>query len=300
MRPKLSDYSFEQQVVLAGEKEFYTQLEPADLNRLVGSVIAEYSKGGDPDLIFTLDPLYTYWTKTAAVEERSFIYDAVRLGVIVERSLVGALDYFLCQDPDFGIVARATLDVAMLHPIQERNPLTGATAIVEAMLLGVVENRAAAFAGLLNLGDRRVNDLLLDVVAYLTDAEVEAVAHFHPKRLWASTVEFWLGLLEPTVDSPENKEVFAIIGSGLIKSVSDLEPAVVLEASHNYSPRVLDHAVRIRKTWSLADYFDRVRPRMEALSGKELEPKIMPSVIEAWSQAAERTPRSGRRWYWPF
>lgn len=300
MGRRLTDYPDEDHLKLAGRPEVYTALDLDDLERLLGYTIAIYGGTRDPELILTLLPLYRYWAGKVAPWSRMNVYREVLQCVLSGQISAQALLPFLRVDSDSSVVSTATVDLAMLWPIKNDDPLTGPKTIVAMISKGEMENPAGALAGLLLLGDHRVNQLLWDLRDFLENSGLGVVAGAGSGYLSASTIEFWLKWLEEIVDDPDKEGTFGVIAAALTNSVEALEVPMVIEAERNFCPPSPDHGVRVLSQWTLSEYFERMRPRLMALSERESEPKLIPHVIAAWAQATPTRQRVKHRRFWPF
>jgi hypothetical protein len=196
---------------------------------------------------------------------------------------VGALLPFICQDNARRIVATAVIDYVSLGPISNNDQMTNVKEIISLIADEYLQNPGAVFGALLNLGDRRVCRLLLPLRDKLARKAVNEVAKAGTGVMSAAAVEFYIDWLEAIRTS--NDDLYGAVASGLALHRRHNRADVVLtgERPFPYSPETTPAQFVARtQPIPLAEYTERIAPRLYGLERAEPPPRIMPHILKEW------------------
>jgi hypothetical protein len=254
---------------------------------LLGEMIRYGVLGGDRDVIFGLITLYGKFLSSAP--NVAICRDVYRhVAALAEDRVIAAAAMlpFVFSDPDRGVCATAVIDYVSMGDLTDGDPMSRVKDIVAMIAHHDPENRGAAFGGLLWLGDQRVCDLLLPLRDGLTIEEVREVVGSCSGYLHASSIEFLLDWLEQ-LKGDERYGRFGALAGGLGYARKTMHEPLVGTGERPFPATSVtpDQARRIRRAISIAEYTERIAPRLRELERAETEPKVMPRIMEIWGVA---------------
>jgi hypothetical protein len=204
-----------------------------------------------------------------------------------------ALLCFISADTDGQITSGAALDLAMVMTPDKGDPLTGPKFVAFHGCGGVrvklgkpaADHEGDVAAGLLLLGDMRLLPLLEEIWERLTPGARHRMIRRRSNLVTAAMVEFLLRRLE----ADQAEEYFGELGAALHnlpEIASRLPMAVVMDVQRNFGLPAGKEPMELLGREDMATAFARIRPRLEALLARESEPKVLPSALAAWAEAA--------------
>lgn len=204
-----------------------------------------------------------------------------------------ALLCFLNADNDGQIISGAALDVSMVMPQENGDPLTGPKHVALHSCGGLrakmgragLDDEGHAAAGLLLLGDMRLLPLLEEIWERLTPEARRRMVQRRSNLVTALMVEFLLRRLE----ADKSEEYFGELGAALHnlpEVASRLPMAVVMDIRRHFGLPAGKEPMELLGRETIAEAFARIRPRLEALIARESEPKVLPAALAAWAAAA--------------
>lgn len=204
-----------------------------------------------------------------------------------------ALLCFLNADTDGQIISGAALDVSMVMPQENGDPLTGPKHVALHSCGGLrakmgrpaSDDEGHAAAGLLLLGDMRLLPLLEEIWERLTPEGRRRMVRRNTNLVTALMIEFLLRRLEADKDEEYHGELGAALHN-LPEIASRLPMAVVMDIRRNFGLPPGKEPMELLRRETLAEAFARIRPRLEALIARESEPKVLPGVLAVWAEAA--------------
>jgi hypothetical protein len=208
-----------------------------------------------------------------------------------------ALLCFLNADTDGQIISGAALDISMVMPRENGDPLTGPKHVAlhgcgglrAKMGRPASDDEGHAAAGLLLIGDMRLLPLLEEIWVRLTPNARHFMIMRRSNLVSKLAVEFFLRRLE--VDKDE--EYHGILGAALFKlpEVAAHQPIhAILDIRRNFGlPPGMEPMELVGKE-TMAEVFARIQPRLKALIDRETEPKVLPSAYAVWAKAAGVAP----------
>lgn len=268
-------------LALLHDVEAHDALDDEKLCQLTFFSIAIYGISNHQDMINPLGSLYGLFRARIDDEERLNLYRAIQDKLLEQQISVNALLPFLLKESSFTIASSAALDYAVCRPLNDNDPMSGPQDIIDMINAGASCCRVGLFAGLLLLGDSRVNKLLWDVKSILDNSEIQQLARCRSGFLYQSTIEFYLSWLE-SLDGDYFDSVFGSVASGLLLSRENLMVEKVLQTERIFP--VPDEGLPsvILNEYSLEEFASLIADRLIALEQNEPPPKVMPEVLRAW------------------
>jgi hypothetical protein len=204
-----------------------------------------------------------------------------------------ALLCLLNADTDGQIISGAALDVAMVMPQENGDPLTGPKHVALHSCGGLrakmgrpgSDDEGYAAAGLLLLGDMRLLPLLEVIWVHLSPEGRRRMVQRRSNLVSALMVEFLLRRLE----ADKEEEYFGELGAALHnlpEIAAQLPISAVMDIRRNFGLPAGKEPMELLGRETLAEAFARIRPRLEALIARESEPKVLPAALAVWAEAA--------------
>lgn len=267
--------------LLLDRPEDYGALSNYDLDTFVHVAIFLYGKSMNAELIPKINNLYELFQQRMPEAQRLKNYSAMRGNVINKKSHLSSLEVYLLRDADLGIVSTAALDIAVLHPLDGDDPLTGPKAVLGMIDSGYLSNPVAALGGLVMLGDQRVMDLIRPRRDHLDEDQVQILTKCQGGFLYAATVEFYLSWLED-LKGDYNDAIFGLIASALHNMAQNSSAPFVTSIERIFPAPLDDNPIKVLHKWSISQYAKILLSRFQAIAKREKEPKTMHVVMQAW------------------
>ena len=198
-----------------------------------------------------------------------------------------ALWLFIAVDPDDELRAEAALNLASLIPADDEEPFTGVATVLNYIGQQAAKGRdvTSIFAGILHLGDARLLPMLEATWDKLPEGVQTGVPNFSPMFASHAVVQFYLRQLERGCE----ESVFGSICAGLVKLAKNAcrTESGVVDVERAFPAYADDDPIEVIEKWTLTEYLEEIRPRLEKLVAAESEPKLLPKVIRVWEAAAE-------------
>ncbi|MDA0273157.1 MAG: hypothetical protein O3C68_07885 [Proteobacteria bacterium] len=121
---------------------------------------------------------------------------------------------FVRWEPNLRLVQQATRDYLAYRSCTVLDEFKGVREIVELLENNQLENPGAVVAGLLSMGDGRINTVLRILRSRLSAADIRQFSRIHSRQLHAASIEFyidWLFELQSRKDSQRYKVVCAAL-----------------------------------------------------------------------------------------
>jgi hypothetical protein len=259
----------------------YDTLEYEELCTLTYFGISLYGKANQEDMIRQLIPLYKVFRTKVERNERQNLHCAIQNQLIEREISVNAILPFMLEEPDFSICSTAALDYAVCRPLTDGDPMSGPREVSEMILQGCSDCRAGLFAGLLLLGDTRVNNLLWEIKDIFSGSEIRQIAKCRSGFLYKATIEFYLDWLE-CLEGDYYDMNFGSVASGLVLARENLMMEQVLDCERVFPAPIDGPPSVVHKQYELQDFAETISDRMLALEQQEPPPKVMPEVLRAW------------------
>ncbi|MBT4701338.1 MAG: hypothetical protein HOB79_09705 [Rhodospirillaceae bacterium] len=259
----------------------YEGLNHEDLRILTYFGISLYGKTNQDDLIGRLISLYQVFRVKIGRSERQNLHGAIQNQLLEGEISVNAMLPFVLEETDFSICSTAALDYASCRPLSDEDPMSGPGEVNDMILQDRPKCRPGLFAGLLLLGDVRVNRILWDTKDIFSESEIQQIAKCRSGFLYKTTIEFYLDWLESLRGDFRDRN-FGSIASGLVLARENLMMEQVLDCERIFPvPRNAPPGL-IRQQFDLPEFAETISDRLLALEMREPSPKVMPEVLRAW------------------
>jgi hypothetical protein len=191
---------------------------------------------------------------------------------------------FVKWEPNLKLVQQATRDYLTYRSCTVLDEFKGVREIVELLENNQLENPGAVVAGLLSMGDRRINTVLRILRSRLSAADIREFSRVHPPQLHAPSIEFcidWLFELQSRKDSQR----FNVVCAALNLMVRHDETGCV-------SDRVDDLQIGLRQCEPLTsvrfeDYLPKLESSFKSLGTISECRYGTHSMIAAWQDHAQ-------------
>ena len=212
-----------------------------------------------------------------------------------------ALLCFISADKDGQITSGAALDLAMVMPCDDGDPLAGPKYVAQHGCGGLrakfggpkSDDEGDVAAGLLLLGDMRLLPLLEEIWERLTPEGRRRMVQRRSNLVSALMVEFLLRRLEADKD----EEYFGELGAALysLPAIAAQQPInAVLDLRRNFGLPPGKEPMELIGHEDIPTAFARFRPRLQALIDRESGPiKVLNATISVWAEAAGWSPPAG-------
>ena len=223
--------------------------------------------------------LYKQHLAEADVPDRENLYveilDAVIQGVVSSASLLP----FVIFEPDRKLVSQAVCDFLTHRNCHLDDEFAGVHEVVEILVSNHAVNKGAILAGLVAVGDRRVNAVARAARHLLTAEDIRSFSRYHINRIRSSSVEFCLDWLIE-LNQGTDRLVIADLGCALMLMVFHDEQGLVEDLSEiNY---VGFKNTKVLQTKTFERYFSEIMPTLEYLKSCEGFETVIQAVIDAW------------------
>lgn len=235
-----------------------------------------------------VEALYRGVAQSLPVAERVRVVQAVAQGIRVGEPGLQALGVAMYADDDPTVVSTASLEYALLTPLERGYAMTGVQELRELAFTTRPAWRAGAILGGAVLhGDRRSPDALHGAWRDLDQPGKQTVTTaIRPGLLLTGTIEFYLRWLEDPHEMELGLPASTLCwlpqiarADGLVREVERSLPAnyhATPEEDRRIPP------VRVLGQWPVAVYGQRIMPRLVAVWEREGRPEPMRDVMRAW------------------
>ncbi len=208
-------------------------------------------------------------------------------GVCEGAGYTNGLLPFLVEDPDPSVVAAAACDMAILLPLENDDPMSGPQ-YVRSLLdeIDADEARAGVVAGLLSLGDARVEPLVGGTWRLLGEEGRQSLALLIQAvhGLHVLTVRFLLDWLEGEAADPATPS-FGMVAATVARAGAHAADHGIVEVARAFPVTSAPEGqpFRVLREWSLEEFLPTVRPRMRRLLSVANPPELLGSALRYWS-----------------
>lgn len=257
-----------------------------NLRRDLSEGLARYGATSDEALIAALQPLYSEACQLIPVGERTWLADLAAKQVEGGKLSLNVLMPFIFMDPAPAVSSTAALRFAELAQLEDGDPLTGARYLLSHAPHAAEEfTRVGIYAGLLLLGDRRVVDRVGPCWRLLSFEGRKRLLDTRTGHLHAPLIEWMVEWL----DDCEGAEFGLVAGSlaripAFARSVAEDAPLPVWEVRRNF-PSTDDRQSEVIEKWTIAEFAERIAPRLREIAARETGPRVMPDVLRSWDLA---------------
>jgi hypothetical protein len=265
-----------------------------DLEAVIFHSLLRYGSSGNMGMIDSLYELYQRYRRAAAPERRLRLAGSItQLLIAGDRGpdWLALLGLAMCDD-DNHVVSTASLDIAMLHPAEAGDPLTGPRQVLKLLAGGIRHqcgferrcNEGAAFAGVLLTGDRRLSSDLRAAWQWLSPPDRLTASQQRSGLATGLLADFWIERLAETAD--------AVLFTSIAKLIAEMPNAAarhslhqgVVEVTRHFDFRAGKVGMTVDKETPFAIYLERHREGLAKISERGPDPKAVFSIINAWGQ----------------
>jgi hypothetical protein len=224
---------------------------------------------------------YNGFISTLTVNEREDLYQDVLQAVLSSALNAKCLLVFASFDPHRRLVCAAVKDYLNNRIVEIEDTFAGVHELIEILADNGTANRGAILAGLVSIGDRRINAIARAARHLLSSSDVKNFSGVHQPELRPSYVEFCLDWL---IDLTQNdsKEYASDIAVTLMLMVVHDERGVVEELSG------IEYAglkkAEVLQTKTFESYYSEIRPILDYLQECDGFELMIGRVIEMWDE----------------
>ena len=294
--------SLDQLDALLARPAAWPELEPSLLRHLLFYKCLSY--GIDPDdddvprvtalariAVARLDPAVRRQVvlEVARAIERLHREHNIRAGAGYTNGLLP----FLVEDHDPSVVAAAACEMAILLPLENGDPMSGPK-YVQSFLdeLDRDDARAGIIAGLLSLGDKRVDPLVARAWRRLGDEGRQSLALLIQAvhGLHVGTVKFLFGWLEDEASDPRTPS-FGIVAATMARAGLHAADHGIVDVARSFPVTAAPEgrAFRIVRKWSREEFLPILQRRFDRLAKRRESSELFDSVLRCWGLATGET-----------
>jgi hypothetical protein len=259
-------------------------LDDSQVQATVYAAICDYGQSNDRSHVSPLMRLYKEYAQRIASRRRAELLEVISTHLSAGRLSANAMLPFVFRETETSLACRAVLEYAAHRYVPASDPLAGVRDLIGMFQSGQLANRVGVFAGLLQLGDRRVTVLLRECRNALDADEVAEVTAIDTGFLYAPVLEFYVEWIE---------ELLRLGNASAAISVAE----VLLDAAHGgqLDSRILEEKRRfperpgdtctVERLAALepSDYSKRLLPTLQRLVAVDGAPPLLAQVVRAWS-----------------
>ncbi len=265
----------------------WARVPPTALHDCLVAKLAEHAE--DPsDKLFRL---YSTAVRRLSIPARQGALETLT-SLVEDHGLTPiALFPFLVADPDPSIASTAALNLAVLIPADEEDPLHGPRFVRKLADDSEEPVRAHILLGLLTLGDRRVLPLLDRAWEPLSREGRRVFANVRSVVLHAPVIDYLLGWLGES-DDPEDQGAICGTLARFGRAGGPATPGVV-EARRKLPANGPgdEPPITLLRRWTVEEYAERMEPALRRAAEREAatEYRHVPFVLSAWGLDATPT-----------
>lgn len=223
---------------------------------------------------------YRQSLETLPVTSREALYEEVLSEIDAHRVQPRSLFAFIILEPHPRLAAKAVRDFLGRRQCELAEEFAGVSELIAVITSPAVANRGAALAGLVLVGDRRINAIARAARGFLSPSDIRNFSRVQTTTIQCCTVEFCLDWL------------IELTQKYVRSAVDDLACALTLMAAHDEQGLVEDesesdylvkfNATRVRRFETFENYFEEIMPVLTYLRGFEGFESAVSSVVAAW------------------
>ena len=223
--------------------------------------------------------LYKSHLALTDVADREELYERVLADVVRGTSSSASLLAFVIFEPHMKLVPRAVGDFLANRNCTLDDEFEGVHQVIDVLANEHTVNKGAVLAGLVAVGDRRINAVARAARSLLTDDDIRSFSRFQINKLRSSSVEFCLDWLIE-LNQGHSKTAVSDLGCALMLMVFHDEQGFVEDLSEiNY---IGSKNIKILQTKTFESYFCEILPILKYLKKCEGFETVIEMVINAW------------------
>ncbi|MBV1879305.1 MAG: hypothetical protein KUG79_16810 [Pseudomonadales bacterium] len=244
-----------------------------------------------PDFIAEFDPEKEIWVNNATVRmykaqqvkmdlaERETLYEQLRVGVQEGKYAVSSLYFFLLVEQHPQVVWRAVNDYLTYRSCDLVDEFAAVNEVVQVLADPDTVNKGAILAGLVGIGDRRINAVARAARHMLSAEDIFSFSRIHVTTIRTSSVEFCLDWLVE-LNHKFHQETVDNIAEGLLLMVEHDLTGVVEDLSEiNY---IGFRKTKVLQSKNFESYFHEIMPILRYLKQCDNFEPALTRIIDAW------------------
>lgn len=251
--------------------------QPTLAERMI-KTLKEHAESNDDSSLHEVSTLYNMFLEKCYAVEREKVFDSILEEVRAGRVKATALLPFIEFEAHRRIASAATREYVINHPSDPDDHFEAVRHVTSLINTDRTSNRGAVFAGLVLLGDRRINGVANSTRSLLTLQDIQHFSRTHLNYLTATTIEFYLEWLM-RLNRRDTQQEFGILANGLNLMIIYDRSGEVIETQRNLGPYGFTHRSTILQRKPFEEYFRELRPTMEQIAARSPQPDIMNNVI---------------------
>jgi hypothetical protein len=270
------------------DPEACRKLPPNQRLQVVGMKLISFGLEPSSEETKEVAALYGMFCEEASPDERrKLLSNTTDFVEQNEGRGIPAIFVILAVDPDKSIQSEASLVFSVLHPeVEGEVPYPGVQQVLSYLGNQAKRNKdvAAHFHGLLNIGDMRLIDGLQSTWKTFDESSKIETAKYPPNIATHAFVEFYLRQLEEGCSD----ELFGNI-CGLLSRLPSaaIEARTgILDIEREFPAYSSDEPIKVLKQWTIGEYLEHIRPRLDQIAERETVPKVTPRLIAIWEETA--------------
>ena len=274
---------------LVRSPDLWADLDLDALRQFAPRLFVTIATANDANMLPHLHGLYRLLVRQLSQERRGKVVDQIIMQLpsspVAERALLPVI----LEEPESHIVSQAALELAMLMPLANNDPLTGPKYLAQFARQGDLDEhtKAGIWAGLLYLGDRRVSPLLAGCWAELSPVGQQLLQKSRSDFVYVVTMEFyldWLEALEEQGPTAEYGAVAAVLGRLPFDSLQGTTEGHILDVERRFPATHFggQPGLTILSKYTIAQYAPLLAPRLQDLARREQAPRVLPVVLNVW------------------
>jgi hypothetical protein len=266
--------------------ELWRDMSDDDFIDLVAGALLRYGSTRNQALVPHLFPLLTRFCDEYGRDVRLDVLSALKPlldeGVLHATAL---LPFVIC-DTDQKVVSSATLDLLAYSPVHTATGLPhGVVELLELTEKKVPRALGFVLGGLVVYGDSRLRASMDAVAQHCSDKEIADAARCQSGFIMHAAADFWLSMcegLQKKDGSRGSESRFGCAASALVNLVRGSQQPVVFDVTRNSPAPEFESPIELRRKWSIDEYAQLIRPRLQVLADRESGEKIIHLVMTEW------------------
>jgi hypothetical protein len=252
----------------------------------INQVLTTIGKSIDLDLIEEHSETFKIFiAETAGTDERYARLHSLR-GVIENKRGEGALALLglMEHEPHPSLVRNLSFFASELIEVAGEQPLGGPRLVIDFIMSRNPYSgwKGSAIAGMVQLGDKRVNQMLLEAWSALEDEDKRIASEPEGSKgfVLEGVLDFYISSLEQGCDD----SLFGSTVGTLCRIPSQEEKVFVFDVERTFPTYIADGSpIWHKDTYPKSQLLMKFRERLEKLEEEETEPKLIPMIYQFWS-----------------
>lgn len=230
------------------------------------------------------DTMFREFLQRADFFQRRQYYNLLRKKLEANGISTAWLTHYIKWEPNYKLVQSAVRDFVRYSGCNALDEFKGVRQILALHASGELENPGAVLAGLLSIGDRRINAILRLSRSSLSVQDVHEFTRIHEPSLNAATVEYYIDWLTE-LDRMADKRRFQLVCSALHLAVLHDENGWVHDRDEAQQIGFRDVFSPLKIAFE--DYLPAVEKALSCIRGPKGCEEAVRATLLAWQLHAE-------------